>query len=459
MRTPISIVSGLAIAFASHVALGQPAPPPAAPPASPPPPLPTPAAPPPAAAPPAPAPPPPPAAAAPPAGAPGGSAGGGGSGSTSSDTCGNNSLAACRLDLSVPSIPAFTALGVSPTNVSRPGNIKDFVAALANGVDNSGHVQSGLAIEASPYKILAETIDGINSNGLQTWLSGLRISIATNGTTVTTPAPGGATPTTTSTNKMELAAGLRWSYTDYQPETDGQLKSCLFTALDKEFRNVFPTPLQHGQPLPPSLTGTQVSSGVTVEPEIKSPSIDNCRAAARAAHLAQSGVEVAAVRVGDALGDTKLSSFQNELDSGWISGSFGYNSYQPDKVKTALNDSAQPWKNAWGFEPLLFARLDSKAVPGVSSRETDVFGALRLPLISDGWSVFLEGGYRRPDVGKALPAVPQDQLPIALGGDLRLANGTWLGLYAGGDALTGNIFSLGNVKWAFGENRPYDNSK
>jgi hypothetical protein len=47
-------------------------------------------------------------------------------------------------------------------------------------------------------------------------------------------------------------------------------------------------------------------------------------------------------------------------------------------------------------------------------------------------------------------------VPLGLGGDLRLGDGTWFGIYAGVDVKSGEIFSLGNVKWSIGEKRPYE---
>lgn len=54
-------------------------------------------------------------------------------------------------DLSVPETPAFTVLGLTPQNVTRPASPRELVTSLLNGVDANGNLQTGLAIETSPY--------------------------------------------------------------------------------------------------------------------------------------------------------------------------------------------------------------------------------------------------------------------------------------------------------------------
>jgi hypothetical protein len=36
-----------------------------------------------------------------------------------------------------------------------------------------------------------------------------------------------------------------------------------------------------------------------------------------------------------------------------------------------------------------------------------------------------------------------------------LSHGTWLGLYTGAGAISGQILSPGNITWSMGERRPY----
>jgi hypothetical protein len=54
-------------------------------------------------------------------------------------------------ELSTPATPAFTILGLSPTDISRPTLSKSFLFSLANGLNSSGNIASNVAIETTPF--------------------------------------------------------------------------------------------------------------------------------------------------------------------------------------------------------------------------------------------------------------------------------------------------------------------
>src|SRR5262249_54990701 len=59
------------------------------------------------------------------------------------------------LDLSVPESPAFTILGVTPHDVTRPYDIESLGVSLLNATDQHGVLQSGIAMESNPVVALA----------------------------------------------------------------------------------------------------------------------------------------------------------------------------------------------------------------------------------------------------------------------------------------------------------------
>ncbi|MFL6519480.1 MAG: hypothetical protein ACJ8NS_04610 [Chthoniobacterales bacterium] len=59
-----------------------------------------------------------------------------------------------NLDRPISAVPAFTALDISPESVAHPASPRDFAAALLNGVDRQGVLQTGLAIETAPFRII-----------------------------------------------------------------------------------------------------------------------------------------------------------------------------------------------------------------------------------------------------------------------------------------------------------------
>jgi len=64
---------------------------------------------------------------------------------------------AALTNLSVPEIPAFSFLGATPTNIARPGGARAFGAALLQGVDASGKVKQGFALEILPLLQVGKT--------------------------------------------------------------------------------------------------------------------------------------------------------------------------------------------------------------------------------------------------------------------------------------------------------------
>lgn len=54
----------------------------------------------------------------------------------------------------VPETPASSYLGLSPTNVQRPGNLRDFGAAVLNGVGADGKARQGIALDASIWNLI-----------------------------------------------------------------------------------------------------------------------------------------------------------------------------------------------------------------------------------------------------------------------------------------------------------------
>jgi len=59
-----------------------------------------------------------------------------------------------NLDRPISAVPAFTALDISPESVAHPASPRDFAAALLNGVDRQGVLQTGLAIETAPFRLI-----------------------------------------------------------------------------------------------------------------------------------------------------------------------------------------------------------------------------------------------------------------------------------------------------------------
>lgn len=77
-----------------------------------------------------------------------------GSTETTPPTSKKDPLSTINLDRPISAVPAFTALDVSPETVSQPSTPRELGAALLNGVDHHGVLQTGLAIETAPFRVL-----------------------------------------------------------------------------------------------------------------------------------------------------------------------------------------------------------------------------------------------------------------------------------------------------------------
>jgi hypothetical protein len=396
-----------------------------------------------------------------------------------------------RLDLSVPDIPAFTALGVSPSTISRPDNIKDLVSALSTGVSPTGAIQSGLALEVSPEELAITAAGSPLSSPTVDVLGPLRISGATN-----TVAPSASNQNSAQTF---VAAAFRYGYTMYNPRSDTQLFHCLGPALQEQLRrltqgaaatpsapsnplavSVAPAglaesppaappaaPLPPGQPAPerapviPRGPGGAPPEVMAATPTlVANEAIKTCKTVARAANLASPfAIEAAYAHSEVAINSAQLDQLHPYADSGWLSVSASYDSLRSAyQHSTNIADLAKDAARAWAFAPIGFVKIDGTRISPATSAERDVnvFVAGRLPVIHDGWSAFVELGHRFIDVTKNLPA-PQrkDMTPAGIGFEVRLADGTWLALYASADLQSGTILSLGNLKWSLGENAPF----
>lgn len=101
------------------------------------------------------------------------------------------------VDYSIPSGPAFSFLGTTPTQISQPGSLKDLGVELATGFDDNGKLQAGLAVAVSP----ASLIDGLDV------LRGLEISLGTARGSTEASAMDTRGPT-------DGAIGARWTVID-----------------------------------------------------------------------------------------------------------------------------------------------------------------------------------------------------------------------------------------------------
>ncbi|WP_434345769.1 hypothetical protein ACN6A1_28050 [Myxococcus virescens] len=355
-------------------------------------------------------------------------------------------LSDLRLDLIVPTVPAFTALDVQPGVVSSPGTVRELAAALSSGLTTNGGIQTGLALEVSPFKLLnSDKFVNPDGEGTPIWLFPLQVSLASNAVTAG------------SDSITQLAFGARYTALQYEPAKDKKLLTCLMSRLN-------------APSLPQELGTAPVYSGR----EVLDEGLSKCRAAARAAHLATGGLEVAFATVLSSRNDARLKSLETSKMSAWASYTLAHNSFADElpalEAEDAVNrkkysdflknlgtpgdTTAQALDNASGKSLTFHIRYDGLRTFADVKAQDDLLLAVRGSYLTERIGVFLEAGARGKDLTKNNGNATWE-IPVGAGLDLHLSNGTWLGLFFGGDANSGNIFVLSNLKWAFGENRNF----
>lgn len=372
-----------------------------------------------------------------------------------------------KIDFSIPDIPAFTALGVSPSQVSRPGTLRELAASLASGLSPTGGVQSGLALEVDPLLLAGREVPVLKN---------FRLSAATN-------AVAQSEGTTT-----QVAGALRWSYSSGDGPDD-DLNDCLALANPKA-----PPPPPPAAPPPrgaPTIDErvaalektvgalqSSISAGARGVPaaggEVNPADIVRCRAAFQAAHLATRSFELAASAVGSSLDDARLTALKTSSVSAWMAISFAYNSIseplrragkriardasgklQPDDTwnKTHL----QPLLEAshYGIEPLLFARVDVRKRASGLEGPKDLTLSARLPVYWLAYTAYIEAGLKLEDFTNT-DGNTRVKAPLGIGGNVKISDGTWLSVFFGGDTAgsRAEFFALTNLSWSLGQSRP-----
>ncbi len=122
--------------------------------------------------------------------------------------------------MAAPTSPAFDAIGATPTTIAHPTSMRAMGATLLSYIDQSGHVNAGVALEAAPLWLLLG--DGVT---LRDW-RGSYAQRAMSRVTVSFASAASASGVTS------ISEGLRFVlWDDSDPRWDMALESCLAPAL------------------------------------------------------------------------------------------------------------------------------------------------------------------------------------------------------------------------------------
>ena len=344
----------------------------------------------------------------------------------------DRSAATNTLDLVVPGSPAFTALGMEPTDVVHPSTARELAGAILNGADKNGNLQTGLALDVAPYLLLAGnevTLADYQSKGAVRFLSRLQFSFGT------TKGVSDDDPST------RAAAGLRFSIFDRaDPRMDTELTECLVRGAELTF--------QTNPPLPP-------------HPKNASEEEKMRRVVAHERRLE----EVANVAVQPCREESEARRWNN---SAWIVGGAVRGFSQTGKTGNLKWDGGALWTSiSYGFEGvneledssqliLLYKYLDRERIPldeqggQFSTQDVHMLGG-RARFGTNHFSGSFEGVYvRRTPVGGVL----ETSYRWSVAAQKRLSESLWLEAAYGVDssAIAGGGNSITtSLNWAFSQ--------
>lgn len=308
------------------------------------------------------------------------------------------------VDFTVPASPAFVALGLSPETIVRPSTPREFATSLLNGVDQNGNLQTGVALEASPFLVFA---------GRRLTLSEYRASRLTQMLTRTTLSFATTRGASSEDKSVKLALGVNATlYDSEDPRLYDDLLDCY--ALIPLFRTTV-LPLDEAAKRQIELRRQEHEKSVLV------PAVEKCRAQFKLPRRWNS----TSWTVAFAPTWASPTGLAKDIESGsftvWSSLSYGF-----DGVPV-LRDRAQ----LIGHVRLLADEtvVDEKLPGGSEIRDTTVAGAkLRAGTRAFGFS--LEAAYLQTTApGRAKDKVAR----LAVAAERRLAENLWMTVSFGGD--------------------------
>jgi hypothetical protein len=350
---------------------------------------------------------PPAAPAGPPAGTPAPS-------SPSGGTSNNTTQDIPTLDTTVPDAPAFTILGITPTQITRPKTPSEVAAAIGTAIGTDGRLHAGTAIEIAPGQLF-QTIDvnQYNDHLYYQYLHNLQISLATSSSS-STPSVTGMPVSAT-----DLAVGGRLTLYD---SSDPLRRD---SAIMKAYQEIF----SGRKTAPPYPTGS--GAATDLPPDVQSKVAD-ALAASKATNWNATAVQLAGAYAWTSP-DSSLRNLTHEGWGAWVTGAEGIGAWgQVIGVLRALNGSA------------------NSTDPGT----TFVAGG-RFVVGGPKWGVSAEGAYNH--LWANSPAVNDGWGQATAAFEVNLASGSWLELSFGDtfDKLGQNdrFFSLANFKWSVDSQR------
>lgn len=302
-----------------------------------------------------------------------------------------------------PTSPAFDAIGATPTTIAQPISIRAMGASLLSFVDQSGHVNAGLAMEAAPLWLMLGdnvTLKDWRENYGDRAMSRLTVSFAS------------AASASGLTSVAEGARFVIWDDTD--PRFDRALEACLVDATKKAL------PQRGGGDLPVDTDNNDTS------PVVSDSAVKACQDAAKARTKTTSSRSSGAV-------STAITEQQDTKGDASLGKVFAWFSASSDLGKGAR------WLSVLGSLRYVYNH------PG-----SEFDGGARIRAGNNDLGISVDGAWT--------PTVSQKKFHgeagvVGLNGELRITNNFWLSATAGGkfgkdSGAATDLFSVLHFKFA-----------
>jgi hypothetical protein len=320
--------------------------------------------------------------------------------------------------------PAFSMLGVAPTEVQKPSSLREVAVSLSKFVDASGDllVPDNLAVEIAPYQLVADrpVADGKES-GVRGASLYRNLGISIGARSVPALVDAGAEDEVTD---KELAVGVRTLL-----EGEALDPTCLELGerlqMAAQLSALHPTPEELALPREQALARLRerkAASAATI-----APLLEGCEKA--------QGARTWSVEAAVAM---RWFFPEGVSDEGRIRGAAGWVT------------GAYSWK---GVDAVGFLRYGGDKPASDWTHNVDL--GLQVVIARDRYAASLEGIAR-----KAWRPAGDDgdegQYRVAIAADYKIGEGKWLTFSFGKDFAeddAGSLFSLANLTYAFGEPR------
>lgn len=352
-------------------------------------------------------------------------------------------------NLPTPSSPALVILGVAPDKAIQPTSLNALATSLASGVDKDGRVQTGLALDITPFMVLgAKHLS--RDTYVNNWFA--RLASRTSLSVATTKAAGSAgSSQNTNSKAVQAAFGINATIVDLgDRRADLIVATCLAAAT-----NLTGPPVV--KPPPPLSSGADLSQEEKTKRDKAATAANNEAVAKKDADAKKGGATAcreaadkrlwnrSAIAFGFAQAWQSSSGLAGDLARGghaaWLSGAYGF-----ERVK-GLESVAQAVLYLQHETGALAAASGQTSPPPDLSQTTL---GIRLRLGTGSTAISLDESRILKDSSTS----SSQKWSTAFSLHQHVTGDVWLTLAIGAEARPGSggrqIFVLDSLSWAYG---------